>query len=563
MQYLYSIVIGMIMLAIGLYSLPYEWLNRDLRKIRVDMLGPPAWNASSHSTRGMSIESNPKKVFSVCDITQTENRKAWVVEGVRIAESKVCEPDSPWLVAASVLGTNNVSHATLMRSGLSPDGIVKKQDKDNDGDPDSITVVLEVIELNGFNPDTGNTTVSYDIAPGVAPTAWVFAPKTFGMSTESFDSDKATPLMRMPGPVIRVEQGDEINIVLENTHYMPHTIHFHGVDHPFLNKDGTGNDGVPLTSEMPVKPANSKTYSFKPRQAGTFFYHCHVHPDAHIVAGLQGMIVVEPKAANNNVQTLNVGAGHVRYPSVSVKNRYDNEFDLHYQDMDEELSTRMRASNDPHAIMQSVNIDYNVASSSMEYYLLNGKSFPYTFRESIVFIDDNEKVLLRVLNGGTESIALHTHGHKPKIVAADGVSLASGQQQYRDVHHIAPAQRVDLVLDATNDGLNSYGDGAWIFHDHFERGVTTAGISPGGNVSAVVYNKYLDEKGWPITFGMGWNKYFDASYYQGRNLLDTSRSEISRAFRTFDIFNILLGFLSFLIVIIFMIRVALFLSSRR
>ena len=223
----------------------------------------------------------------------------------------------------------------------------------------------------------------------------------------------------------------------------------------------------------------------------------------------------------------------------------------------------MRASNDPHTIMQSVNIDYNVASSSMEYYLLNGKSFPYTFRESIVFIGDGEKVLLRVLNGGKESIALHTHGHKPKIVAADGVSLTPAQQQYRDVHHIAPAQRVDLVLDATNDGLNSYGEGVWIFHDHFERGVTTAGISPGGNVSAVVYNKYLDEKGWPITFGMGWNKFFDGSYYQDQDLVDASLSEISSFFKGFNTYNFVLGLLISLIMIVFIIRVALYLRSRR
>ena len=52
----------------------------------------------------------------------------------------------------------------------------------------------------------------------------------------------------------RAEQGDQISITLENTHYLPHTIHFHGVDHPYhffldtpdlKEKQRVRNDGVP------------------------------------------------------------------------------------------------------------------------------------------------------------------------------------------------------------------------------------------------------------------------------------------------------------------------------
>lgn len=550
MRYLYSILIAVLAIGLSLFLLPYEWLDPDLRKIRVDLLGPPSW---SEFEGGVTETQLKQDLFPVCDITKKSDRRERTVEGITIAESKVCEPDSPWLVAASVMGTNNVSHATLMRSGLASDAVWKGSDLDNDGDPDVIKIILEVIELNGFNSDTGATTVTYDIAPGVSPTAWIFAPKTLGMSTESFDSDKATPLMRLPAPVLRVEQGDVVHITLENTHFLPHTIHFHGVDHPFLKEDGSGNDGVPFTSEKPVQPTQSRTYSFTPRQAGTYFYHCHVHPDAHIVAGLQGMIVVEPKAPNNRVQSLNVGGGHVRYSSVTVKEHFDNEFDLHYQDMDRELSERMRFSNDPEKILKAVNIDYDVGTANMEYYLLNGKSFPYTFRESIVFIDEDEKALLRVLNGGSQSISLHTHGHKTKIIAADGVPLRESQQQYRDVHHVAPAQRVDLELDATNDGLRSYGAGTWIFHDHFERGVTTAGISPGGNLSAIVYKDYLDEKYWPVTFGVGWNKYFDPEYYQNKDRIDLSGGSLKSFFRNLEDEDVVLIYLVFGFIVAFVL----------
>ncbi len=57
--------------------------------------------------------------------------------------------------------------------------------------------------------------------------------------------------MRLPSPAIRIEQGDQVRITLENSHYMPHTLHLHGADHGFVDAGGEGNDGVPLTSENP------------------------------------------------------------------------------------------------------------------------------------------------------------------------------------------------------------------------------------------------------------------------------------------------------------------------
>ena len=49
--------------------------------------------------------------------------------------------------------------------------------------------------------------------------------------------------------------------------------------------------------------------------------------------------------------------------------------------------------------------------------------------------------------------------------------------------------------------MHSYGQGIWIFHDHREKGITTNGMNPGGNVSALVYKKYLNEVGLPKVIG--------------------------------------------------------------
>ncbi len=440
-------------------------------------------------------------------------RAAQTIEDVPVRASPVCVPDNPYLVAASVRGTNRVSQDTLLQAGLTPDAVEKGADLDGDGDPDVITVRLEIAELNGASPDLPGLIATYDIAPGIQPGFWVFVPKTFGMATENFESAVARPELRAPSPALRFEAGDQVRIVLENTHYMPHTIHLHGVDHPFVDADGEGNDGVPQVSEVPVMPGQARSYEFAARHAGTMFYHCHVQPDVHVLMGLQGMIVIEENRPDNWLQTLNVGAGQVRAPSRAVREAWQQEYDLHYQDIDREMNNLIQRTTETRRTIKELHRDYDITDGTTDYFLLNGRSFPYTFRESIVTVAQNEKVRLRVLNGGRESIALHTHGHKVVVTHRDGVAHAP---ETRDVVAVAPAQRLDLTLDTTNDGLHSYGPGIWYFHDHHERAVTTDGISPGGNISAIVYREYQGEDGWPKTQGVSWEPYFTPEYYARR-----------------------------------------------
>ncbi|HIF51171.1 MAG TPA: copper oxidase [Thiotrichaceae bacterium] len=441
-------------------------------------------------------------------------RDAQTIAGVDVRHSPGCIVDNPNAVAAFVRGTNNVSQQILMASGLTPDAVEKGRDLDGDGDPDEIHIRLEVVELNGGSPESDLPTTQYAIAPGISPGFWVFAPKMFGMATENFESSKARSMLRLPSPAIRVEQGDIVKITLENSHYMPHTIHFHGVDHPFVDEDGEGNDGVPVTSEKPVLPGSSRTYNMQPRQSGTMFYHCHVQPHVHIMMGLQGLFVVEENRPNNWLQTLNVGAGHVRVPSVAVTEKFDREYDLQYLDIDIDLNNRIQKSNDPRLITRDMHRRYDITDAKSDFFTLNGRSFPYTFRESLVVTKPDEHIKLRIVNGGSTGIALHTHGHKVTATHYDGVEAKPAARITRDVVWIASAQRVDLDLETTNDGLHSYGSGIWLLHDHQEKGVTNDGIGPGGNVSAIVYENYLQENGWPKTQGMDFNKFFTAAYYR-------------------------------------------------
>ncbi len=460
-----------------------------------------------------TVEVDRGVVEPICNENNPEWRKAQTIEGVSIQESLRCSPDNPYAIAAEVKGTNNLSMEALMNTHYAMDAIVKKNDMDGDGDPDLIIIKLEVAELNGHSPDFAGVVPTFDIAPGIQPGMWVFAPKSRGMATNSFVGLDANPLLRAPSPVIRVEQGDIIWIQLENTHYFPHTIHLHGVDHPWVDSSGEGNDGVPQTSDKFVLPGQSKTYEIRPRSPGSFVYHCHVQTHVHLAMGLVGMFVVEENRPNNWVQTFNVGAGQVRHPSKAILEEYDSEYDLHYHAMDNELHSIIQKYNDPRLIAKKMNREYDMTDSTEDYHTLNGRSFPYTLRESIVVAEPDKNIKLRMFNSTGETLAMHTHGHKGTITHYDGVEHNPLAQITRDVYDLAPAQRNDIKLNTTDDGFHNYGEGIWIFHDHREKGITTNGMNPGGNVSAVVYKKYLNEVGLPKAIGESIEPLFTKAFH--------------------------------------------------
>jgi multicopper oxidase len=97
----------------------------------------------------------------------------------------------------------------------------------------------------------------------------------------------------IPGPTIRMTEGDLVHITLINSKdsMHAHSIHMHSIH------DGT-MDGIPGASGNSglVEPGHSYTYSFIAQPFGVYPYHCHVEPvDEHINQGLYGMMIIDPK----------------------------------------------------------------------------------------------------------------------------------------------------------------------------------------------------------------------------------------------------------------------------
>ncbi len=91
---------------------------------------------------------------------------------------------------------------------------------------------------------------------------------------------------QVPGPEIRVREGDIIRVVLKNNLPEDTTIHWHGIPLP------NPMDGVPNVTQKPVAPGETFVYEFEARPAGSFIYHSHFK--LQLDQGLYGPLIIEP-----------------------------------------------------------------------------------------------------------------------------------------------------------------------------------------------------------------------------------------------------------------------------
>src|SRR5262249_24149023 len=114
---------------------------------------------------------------------------------------------------------------------------------------------------------------------------------------------------QVPGPQIRVREGDRVRIVLKNELSESTAIHFHGLETP------NDVDGVPFITQPPIKPGETHAYEFTVPNSGSHMYHSHHNATKQVGLGLLGAFIVEPKqprpiqkAARDFVFVLNDGA---------------------------------------------------------------------------------------------------------------------------------------------------------------------------------------------------------------------------------------------------------------
>src|SRR5690606_32158716 len=132
-------------------------------------------------------------------------------------------------------------------------------------------------------------------APGA-----VAAQREFEMTIEERVIDVAPGLKyqvfafngQVPGPLIHVEEGDDVTVHVTNNTTLQHTVHWHGI----YQRNNWRNDGVPGVTQKPIDPGETYTYQWKADKTGSLWYHCHVNVAEHVgIRGMWGPLVVSPK----------------------------------------------------------------------------------------------------------------------------------------------------------------------------------------------------------------------------------------------------------------------------
>lgn len=112
-----------------------------------------------------------------------------------------------------------------------------------------------------------------------------------------------------PGPVLEIDQDDEVVVRVHNQSPYSTTIHFHGkalsttirsygglTDPCLLGIEMFGtpwSDGVPGVTQRAIQPGHTFVHRFKATQHGSYWYHSHYR--GQIEDGLYGPIVIHPR----------------------------------------------------------------------------------------------------------------------------------------------------------------------------------------------------------------------------------------------------------------------------
>ncbi|MCA8969230.1 MAG: multicopper oxidase family protein [Planctomycetes bacterium] len=97
----------------------------------------------------------------------------------------------------------------------------------------------------------------------------------------------------LPGPTLRVTEGQTLRVRFHNKLPDPSTVHWHG------QPVRLGLDGVPGISRPAVAPGQEFLYELDGLVPGTYWFHPHVH-GTQVDAGLHGVLIVDPAKSSND-----------------------------------------------------------------------------------------------------------------------------------------------------------------------------------------------------------------------------------------------------------------------
>jgi manganese oxidase len=245
--------------------------------------------------------------------------------------------------------------------------------------------------------------------------------KVFRLVAETFDWELEPGNMveawgyngQVPGPMIQVDVGDDVEVIVENELPMGTDVHWHGVRVP------NDQDGVaPITQDL-IESGDTFTYEFTAEEPAIGMYHPHHHGQMKLPNGMFGVFIIGETGEDFPLPAGDIGGREVP------------------EDIEIAQEIPM-VLNDAGAIGLS----------------LNGKSFPAT--EPIV-VEEDEWIVIHYYNEGLQIHPMHLHQMPQLVFAKDGFPLDA--PQWEDTVNVAPGERYSVLVHASDPGV-------WVLHCH-------------------------------------------------------------------------------------------------
>lgn len=243
----------------------------------------------------------------------------------------------------------------------------------------------------------------------------------------------------VPGPLIRLREGQNVRLNVTNHLEEDTSIHWHGLLVPFQF------DGVPGISFPGIKPHQTFTYEFPIRQAGTYWYHSHSGLQEQ--SGHYGPLIIDPAGAEPVpydreyilllseftplhphfiMSRLRTGEGYFNQQLSSWTDKYPMSG----------AERRMWAE------MRMLPTDIADVSAPTYTYLANGRG-P---EEGLEFLfRSGERIRLRIINGSAMTFFnVRIPGLPMTVIAADGQNVRPVEV---DELQIATAETYDVIVE--------------------------------------------------------------------------------------------------------------------
>jgi FtsP/CotA-like multicopper oxidase with cupredoxin domain len=326
-----------------------------------------------------------------------------------------------------------------------------------------------------------------------------------GLTQQQITAQKGR--VQIAAPLLIAEEGQDFVLQLSNIGmqqrpdlFDSHTIHWHGFPNqvPYFDGEPMGSVSVPPGLERTM------TYFYRPRDPGTYMYHCHVEDTEHIQMGMTGSLFVRP------LQNQGVGSippGKYAYndgvlPADPTSTAYDREFALLFTDIWAESHW-----DDAHIQLP------DWTDFQADFNLINGRTYPDTLApngggtdpvtgdlippaghpelqyqplSALIQANAGDRVLLRMANLGFKLASMTLPGLTMRVVGKDASFLhgrdGTNLQYSTNTILIGSGESYDAIFIAPSVTVPT----TFLFYDrNYERLNNAGGPGYGGRMTEV------------------------------------------------------------------------------